>query len=59
MPPWESLGEARTHRLVGIATEGKRVPRQGHALFQGDQEVGRVVSGGVSPTLEKNIVRPT
>jgi len=42
-------------RLVGIKTEGKRAPRQGYALYAGDQEVGHVVSGGVSPTLGVNI----
>ncbi|HED65660.1 MAG TPA: glycine cleavage system aminomethyltransferase GcvT [Planctomycetes bacterium] len=45
----------QTERLVGIVTDGKRAPRQGYTLFAGDQEVGRVVSGGVSPTLGKNI----
>lgn len=44
-----------TSRLVGITTEGKRAPRQGYALLAGEDNVGRVVSGGVSPTLEKNI----
>jgi len=54
----ERLATERTHRLVGITTEGPRVPRQGHPLVDpanGNHEVGRVVSGGVSPTLETNI----
>ena len=42
-------------RLVGVSTEGARVPRQGTALYAGDQCVGEVVSGSVSPTLDKKI----
>jgi aminomethyltransferase len=42
-------------KLVGITTEGKRVPRQGYKLFQGEREVGEVASGAVSPTLSTNI----
>jgi len=44
-----------TKALVGITTDGKRVPRQGLKLFRGEQEVGYVVSGSVSPTIETNI----
>jgi aminomethyltransferase len=46
---------SRARRLVGITTEGPRVPRQGHELFLGGALVGRVSSGGVSPTLGTNI----
>lgn len=41
--------------LVGIKTDGKRVPREGYKLMQGDTEVGYVVSGSVSPTVDSNI----
>ena len=51
----EALRASMTRRLVGITTEGPRVPRKGHALYDGETEVGHVVSGGVSPTLQKNI----
>lgn len=51
----EALASARKARLVGITTEGPRVPRQGLELFQGGELVGRVASGGVSPTLGTNI----
>jgi aminomethyltransferase len=47
-------GERRT-RLVGLTTEGPRVPRQGLELLHDGVVVGRVVSGGVSPTLGTNI----
>jgi aminomethyltransferase len=42
-------------RLVGIVTEGPRVPRQGMQLFAGTETVGTIASGGVSPTLDTNI----
>ena len=41
--------------LVGLTTAGKRVPRQGYALFDGEREVGAICSGAVSPTLNTNI----
>ncbi len=44
-----------TRKLVGVKTSGKRVPRQGYALFDGDREVGEICSGAVSPTLDTNI----
>ncbi|MEM8713117.1 MAG: glycine cleavage system aminomethyltransferase GcvT [Planctomycetota bacterium] len=49
------IKEAPKRKLVGIKTEGKRVPRQGYRLFRGDEEVGAVCSGAVSPTLDLNI----
>ena len=51
----ERLRQRKERRLVGITTEGPRVPRQGHALFAGGTEVGQVCSGGISPTLGTNI----
>ncbi len=47
--------ENKQSRLVGITTDGKRVPRQGYALYLEGDEVGRLCSGGVSPTLGTNI----
>lgn len=49
------IKENPSRTLVGIKTGGKRVPRQGYALFQGDESVGEIVSGAVSPTLGTNI----
>lgn len=49
----ESGGPSRT--LVGLTSDGKRVPRQGYSLWIGDREVGAVCSGGMSPTLGTNI----
>ena len=44
-----------TRKLVGLTTDGKRVPRQGYNLMRGDDVVGEVCSGAVSPTVGKNI----
>jgi len=51
----EALARQRSQRLVGVTTPGPRVPRQGMDLYQGAERVGRVASGGVSPTLDLNI----
>ena len=37
--------------LVGIKMEGAGIPRQGYAIWSGDQEVGVVTSGTQSPML--------
>lgn len=50
-----AVKESPKRKLVGITTEGKRVPREGYLLFDGDQEVGHVCSGAVSPTINTNI----
>jgi aminomethyltransferase len=42
-------------RLVGLTSGGKRVPRQGHPVRAGGQDVGSIRSGAVSPTLATNI----
>lgn len=53
----ERLAREKRARLVGITTEGPRVPRQGYELYLPgrDERAGEVVSGGVSPTLGTNI----
>ncbi len=51
----ERIAKAPTRRLVGLVTDGPRVPRQGHSLLRGDEVVGEVCSGTVSPTLGANI----
>jgi len=51
----ERMRDACSRRLVGVTTDGPRVPRQGYRLFAGDDEVGRICSGAVSPTLGTNI----
>ena len=51
----QRIQAAPTRHLVGITTSGPRVPRQGYALFAGEERIGEVVSGTVSPTLGTNI----
>ncbi|MEX2317944.1 MAG: glycine cleavage system aminomethyltransferase GcvT [Pirellulales bacterium] len=47
---------------VGLQHDGRRVPRQGCAVLQGEEIVGEVTSGTFSPTFERPIamayVRP-
>lgn len=50
-----AVRENPKRKLVGLVTDGRRVPRQGYLLMKGDEEVGFVCSGSVSPTLETNI----
>lgn len=38
-------------RRVGFKLEGKRAPREGYELYQGEQKIGVVTSGSLSPTL--------
>jgi aminomethyltransferase len=48
---------------VGLQLDGKRVPREGYAVLQGDEPVGEVTSGTFSPTFQRPIamayVRPS
>ncbi len=40
---------------VGLELVGRRVARQGAAVFAGEQRIGEVTSGTFSPTLQKSI----
>ncbi len=42
-------------RLIGFEISGRGIARQGHALVHDGAEVGRVTSGGWSPSFEKAI----
>ncbi|MCP3919832.1 MAG: glycine cleavage system aminomethyltransferase GcvT [bacterium] len=53
--PLLRVKENPRRKLIGITTDGKRVPRQGYELYKDDQAIGRVCSGAVSPTIGKNI----
>ncbi|KQZ83431.1 glycine cleavage system protein T [Microbacterium sp. Root166] len=37
--------------LVGLVSEGKRAGRAGYAVLHGDERVGEITSGALSPTL--------
>jgi aminomethyltransferase len=51
----EKFAARKTRHLVGVRTEGPRVPRQGYELFAGKERLGEIVSGSVSPTIGANI----
>jgi aminomethyltransferase len=40
-----------SRRLVGMSVEGRGFPRPGYSILAGDEAVGTVTSGTVSPTL--------
>lgn len=42
-------------RLVGLEMVDRGIPRTGYKVRAGDQEIGYVTSGGLAPTLKKNI----
>ncbi len=42
-------------KLVGLKLDGKRTPRQGMGVLKGDQAIGHLTSGCLSPTLEAPI----
>lgn len=42
-------------KLVGIEMEGKGIPRMGYTVWDGDQQIGVVTSGTMSPTLQKPV----
>jgi len=50
-----AMAENPTRKLVGITTEGPRVPRQGTRILQDGEDVGHVCSGSISPTIQANI----
>jgi aminomethyltransferase len=37
--------------LIGLTTEGRRAGRAGYPVLRGDQQVGEITSGALSPTL--------
>lgn len=51
----EAVQKAPRRRLVGLSSDGPRVPRQGYEVWDGATKIGYVVSGSVSPTLGTNI----
>jgi aminomethyltransferase len=53
----EKVAANKTRQLVGVRTDGPRVPRQGYGLYSvgSDDKLGEIVSGSVSPTVGANI----
>ena len=48
----KALKDGAGRRRVGFTVEGRMPVREGALLFAGTQEIGRVTSGGFSPSLE-------
>ncbi len=48
-------GEGTERRLVGLVVEGKRIPREEYGVHGDGEEVGRITSGSISPSLDRNI----
>ncbi len=51
----EQKRQGTERRLIGFEISGRGIARQGHSLVHEGEEVGRVTSGGWSPTFEKAI----
>jgi aminomethyltransferase len=49
------LADGAPTMRVGLALQGRMAAREGAAIFAGDQQVGRVTSGGFSPSLNHPI----
>lgn len=47
--------EGLKRHLVPFVMEDKGIPRHGYTIFVGDEKVGYVTSGTMSPTLEKGV----
>ena len=49
------LAEGTSAVRVGLALEGRMAAREGAAVYAGEREIGRVTSGGFSPSLQHPI----
>jgi aminomethyltransferase len=47
----ELLARGPERRRIGLSLEGRLPAREGATVFAGEEEIGRVTSGGFSPTL--------
>ncbi len=51
----KEVEQGNSRRLVGLQLEGRAIPRHDYPILDGDQVVGKVSSGGWSPSLEAGI----
>lgn len=42
-------------KLMGFEVDGRRIARQGCAVLRGQREVGKITSGTLAPSLQKNL----
>ena len=51
----EKKDDTSRPKRVGLMLDGKRIAREGSAIFSGREQIGRVTSGTFSPTLGQPI----
>ena len=54
-PVLKVLADGPATTRIGLSLEGRQAGREGALVFSGDRQVGRVTSGGFSPSLEHPI----
>ena len=54
-PVLQAFAEGPAQKRVGISIDGRMPAREGALVYSGDTQVGRITSGGFSPTLERPI----
>ena len=54
-PVMKAFTEGPAQKRVGLAIDGRMPAREGALVYSGDTQVGRITSGGFSPTLERPI----
>ena len=54
-PVMQAFAEGPAQKRVGLAIDGRMPAREGALVYSGDTQVGRITSGGFSPTLERPI----
>ena len=47
--------EGLRKKLIGFEMKGKSIPRHGYEVFVGEEKIGVVTTGYLSPSLKKNI----
>ena len=54
-PVLKVLADGPATTRIGLSLEGRQAAREGALVFSGDRQIGRVTSGGFSPSLEHPI----
>ncbi len=54
-PVLKVLADRPATTRIGLSLEGRQAAREGALVFSGDRQIGRVTSGGFSPSLEHPI----
>lgn len=54
-PVLKVLADGPAQKRIGLTLDGRQAAREGALVFSGERQVGRVTSGGFSPSLERPI----